>query len=520
MAYFDTMNNDDDEENQGSEQVLSSGQGSTLGGQAGSTVQAGSGGGENKATKSGNWTNLTSYVDANKGADEAMGAKVKGTFEDTSMQAKEKGTGFKSSAESTIAANTIQDTTSKQLAEDPMKVKADEFARQYKASWAGPNAASEASGYEDVNKIYDQQKKKAEQVQDFSGRQALLSDVYKNPQYKAGEKRLDSFIMGAGEGGQRQIQESKGIADQDANDWTAMLDAINQGIGAGKGTTEQTAQNVRSVFNTQGQDAFDKVNGVDLTGVNATRTREYEDLAGQLQSAKFKDRDAAYRKLGLNYETGEYLRGLGVPLQTLINKAGALGYGDLVDKATQDRFSALDRLGESVGSDLGNFDFTKTGAGTSGYNGSDRLGAAKGVADLLATNKDKLALKDVQNESNYNDIIRALKGQGGGFGSDYKTFLKGIGVDQDIIDMGGLFGLDDAALGRIINKAGPATLTDVVDQSKWGSLFSSLGLAAPKQNKNTVNNEALREYLKEYSRGINDILANGIPDPNAVTYRG
>lgn len=510
MAYFDTMNNDDDEENQGSEQVLSSGQGSTLGGQAGSTVQPGSVGGENKATKSGNWTNLTSYVDANKGADEAMGAKVKGAFEDTSMQAKEKGTGFKTGAESTIAENTIQDTTSKQLAQDPMKVKADEFAKQYNASWQGPNAASEASGYEDVNKLVDSQKQKATQVQDFSGRQTLLSDVYKNPQYRAGEKRLDSFIMGAGEGGQRQIQESKGIADQDANDWTAMLDTINQGINTGRGTTEQTARNVQDVFNTQGQDAYDKVIASDLKGTNEARTKEYQDLAAQLQSAKFKDRDAAYRKLGLNYETGEYLRGLGVPLDTLIKKSGALGYGDLVDKTTQDRFSVLDKLGESVGNDLGRFDFTKTGAGTSGYAGSDRLGAAKGVADLLVNSKDKMALKDLQNESNYTDIVRAIQGQGGGFGSDYKKFLQGIGVDQDLIDSGQLLSINENDLGRLINKAGPATLTDAVDQSKWGSLFSSLGLAAPKQNKNTVNNEVLRELLKQQGQGINNILANGI----------
>lgn len=509
MAYFDTMN-DEDEENQGSEQVLSSGQGSTLGGQAGSTTQPGGAQAANAPTKSGNWTNLTSYVDANKGADEAMGAKVKGAFSETSNQAKEKGTGFKTGAESTIAQNTIQDTTSKKLAEDPMKVQADEFARQYKASWQGPNTASEASGYEDVNKIVDSQKQRANQVQDFSGRQAILSDVYKNPQYRAGEKRLDSFIMGAGEGGQRQIAESRAIADQDVNDWTAMLDTINQGIGAGRDTTNRTAKNVQAVFNTQGKDAYDQITGADLAGKNAARTKEYQDLTTQLQSAKFKDRDAAYKKLGLDYETGEYLRGLGVPLDTLIKKSGALGYGDVVDKATQDRFLALDKLGEAVGNDLGGFDFKKTGAGTSGYAGSDRLGAAKGVAELLSSSKDKIALKDIQNASNYTDILNALRGQGGGYGDDYKTFLRSVGVDQDIIDSGHtLFGIGDDKVSAAINKAGPATLTDAVDQSKWGSLFSSLGLAAPTQNKNTVNNDVLRELIKQQGAGVSSILANG-----------
>ncbi len=505
MAYFDTMNNDDDEENQGSEQVLSSGQGSTLGGQAGSAAPA-SGGVASNPTKSGNWTNLTSYVDANKGADEAMGAKVKGTFEDTSMQAKEKGTGFKTGTESTIAANTIQDTTSKQLAEDPMKVKADEFARQYEASWAGPNAASEAEGYEDVNKIVDSQKQKATQIQDFSGRQAILSDVYKNPQYRAGEKRLDSFIMGAGEGGQRQIAESKGIADQDANDWTAMLDAINQGIGAGKETTNRAADTVKSVWDTQGKDAFDKIMGADLAGTNTARTKEYQGLVNQLQSAKFKDRDAAYRKLGLDYETGEYLRGMGVSLDSLIKKSGALGYGDLVDKGAQDRFTALDKLGESVGNDLGGFDFTKTGAGTSGYAGSDRLGAAKGVAELLSSSKDKIALKDMQNASQYTDILNALQGKHGGYGSDYQKFLRGLGVEDDILAMGPLTEVSNEAYAGLVGKAGPATLTDAVDQSKWGSLFSSLGLAAPQQNRNTINNEALRELLSR--QGVQNALSS------------
>ena len=146
-------------------------------------------GGSKSQKSSGQYTNIQSYLDANRPQSDAMGQKIANDV-----------TGKAQSAESKIGQFGSQQF--KADAYDPTDAlnRAESLNEQEKAQYknvkqtggyTGPSTIDQAQGYQDTQKdsqkaIQDVNNTKTEQ-----GRQALLKQTYARPQYSAGENKLD-----------------------------------------------------------------------------------------------------------------------------------------------------------------------------------------------------------------------------------------------------------------------------------------------------------------------------------------
>ncbi len=520
MPYFDTMDDEDknkDAQGSSNEQMISSGQSATLGGQAGGSAPQGTGAAATP-TKSGAWTNLTSYIDANKGADEEMGSKVKNTFADTSTGLQGSQSAYKSGADSKIADNTIKDTTSAQLGTDPSKIKIDDFDRQYKASWAGPNAASEVDGWGDIDQGVSKQKTKSGQLDDFSGRQAVLADTYKQPQYNAGEKRLDSFILGTGEGGQRQMQEAKGIAANDDTNWQAMLENINQGITTGKETTGKTAADVQAAFDDSVQKTKNSIDSVDLNAINSERSKQYSDVMSGVASDKPAVREAAYKKLGISAEVGDFLKNSGYSPAQMITMAQKYGLGNVLSTDVQNKFTKLSELGNSVDKNIGNYDFTRNDTGQTGYNVNS--GQAKAASEAQAIDKQVEAAYSAEKAKRFSDSARL--DQAFSNPSDplnRQTIINTIssyGVDKKLLNNMIDQGMDISSfMGGGLPDVSKADVLQGSQKTKWDALTKQLGITPDLGKTNQFKFDA-DGALRELAARI--ASKNSNPKGNTATY--
>lgn len=146
-----------------------------------------------KQKSSGQYTNIQSYLDANKSQGDAMGQKI---TDDVSSKA--------SDAENKI--NTYQSQEIKTDMYDPNEAinrateLNDEEKNRYKTvkqtgGYTGPQTVDQAAGYKEANQAATQASQKVKNAGNEFGQQQLLKENYNRPQYSAGENRLDQVLL-------------------------------------------------------------------------------------------------------------------------------------------------------------------------------------------------------------------------------------------------------------------------------------------------------------------------------------
>lgn len=362
-------------------------------------------------SKSGSYTNLMNYVTTNSGAGNQMGQAVRGTVENQASQASQNLNTFKQNAQTEADRGTVQTDQNmvKNLQADPTKVDAGAFQNQYNATYRGPQAADQITGYGDTRQAYEKVGSQVEAAGgDLSGRVSLIKDAYNRPTYSRGEQRLDGFILGTGQEGQqhlRGIQDTYGTFGQN---FTSGLNQAQQYIDQGRATTEQTRNDVRKAYN----DASTKITGdiekarTQLGADTQADTAEYQQMAKDLIDGDAAVRNAAFAKLGLDETTANYLWNQGFNPRALIAQGKAQGLGDVVSNTTQANYKALLDLvgGQSA------FDFQKTGNSGAAYDTNQlQMSQIEALRDLMTGVDTATSAANQARATELNDLIAALE---------------------------------------------------------------------------------------------------------------
>jgi hypothetical protein len=249
MAY-DLFENQDDEDAAKQQQATGQVQ---LGPQTGTQVSgdakaqnSGSGGG----TSSGAYTNLQSYLDANKSLN--FGSDVAGQVQkkvDTANQAQsEAETGFKSDVDkATVNSNpdliNQVGTDATQITSSPEKTS--DFLRMRNAEYGGPNSlVDEADRYKAVSGATGTAQEQAEATKSEGGRKALLDTTYGSGagryDYTPGQKNLDNLLIQNDPNSREAFQSTQQNAAAAGQGFQSLKDQLQGYAGQGKATTAAT----------------------------------------------------------------------------------------------------------------------------------------------------------------------------------------------------------------------------------------------------------------------------------------
>ena len=422
MAYLAQQQDEQNQNQQGqqqnpsftSEKVLGGDQGGQVGGSNNTTApQAGA---PNKPTKSGSFTNLQSYVNANAGNDAAMGQTIKQNTDRVISDQDTKKSGFASSANSAIDSGTVKQDTGLQqsLMTNPTKVDSGLFNSQYNAEYKGPTAATAVDGYSDVDQGYTKLSNTANQLGEFEGRKEILNNTYGRPNYTQGEQRLDSFILGAGQQGQQALDTIKNNINTAGTGWQDTLKTIGANIQSGIDTTAATKNATRTVY--------DNAVGLNENALNAlvnqasAMTNSNKSQVSQLQAALSSpySNPAAYNQalsqIGLMPDQAAKLVSQGVNLASLVQANAPVKLGDIATPTQVNNYKALLSL---IGATPSKFDFTTSNPNKNAFT-VDQAGIDKGIQAYLDA---EAAKKQAQTDAAIADMLAARESSPNGSAS-------------------------------------------------------------------------------------------------------
>lgn len=268
----------------------------TGGGVGGSAATGDASGGSAKPSTSGSWTNLNSYLDANKDQGAAVGSQIADTVGKQGSSANDEIQGLSTGFNKAVQDNTVNEDSGavQQALSSASGIKAgqalsqpdiDAFNRQANASYSGPTDFTQFDGYSKAAQDAQAAKQTAQQTQSESGRDVLLQNQFKNASangYTQGENNLDQLLL-EGSGGAQQISQA-------AQPWSNLNDVLNQNVTSGNAaaqaaiaTTKQTGANTLSAFNTARNNSANSVEQA-LAAAKAGYSTDYNKLVGDLNS--------------------------------------------------------------------------------------------------------------------------------------------------------------------------------------------------------------------------------------------
>lgn len=357
----------------------------------------------NAPTRSGSFTNLMSYVNANKGNDGAMAGAVRNNVQGAATAADAAGTTFLGNAKSAIGAGTVQQDTrtqqqvrglsqpnspapaaapapaapppvtpakpgvpkaggpNVQITNGPQKVSQDAFSSQYNAEYTGPKDAMAVDGFGDTQAAHNKVANYGLMAAgDSSDRGTLLSDVYgkDGKQYTGGERKLDSFILGAGDQGQQAMRDIARDYGGYGDKFRGLMDTIGYAAGAdgksaptglvGEGitTSDATRAAMRGIVDeTQGgfSDYFDPLQ---------KQAKVDTAAAVKLAEAAKKGDVKALAELGLSPDAIALIKANPAAVNALLPQQPAgWGLGDLADDHMEGNYGSLLSLLSGAGAD-------------------------------------------------------------------------------------------------------------------------------------------------------------------------
>ncbi|HEY8270748.1 MAG TPA: hypothetical protein VIG33_07645 [Pseudobdellovibrionaceae bacterium] len=158
-----------------------------------------------KQKTSGNYTNIQSYLDANKEQGDTMGAKIAGDVTSKADDATSKIGAYEAKAPSVQAYDPNEAISRATSLSDSEKA-------QYKTNkatggYSGPQTADGIEGYQDANKAGTEAVAAIKNTGTERGQRELLKQTYNRPQYTAGENNLDQTLVQNSAGSKSRLEQ-------------------------------------------------------------------------------------------------------------------------------------------------------------------------------------------------------------------------------------------------------------------------------------------------------------------------
>lgn len=497
MAYVDEIQ--DDEEGQGgqgsSEVITSSGSGSTVasGGNQGSNQAAADG--QEKASSTG-WTNLQSYIGANKDNAARMGQKVTGDISAVGQGAVQEKQALGSEVTADVAKNTVRDSgLINQLSADPTKVNKQAYTQQSTATYGGPTDLSSYNRYADVQKKVQNLGQKLQATESDAGRKALLAESYARPDYGQGMQSLDNFILSASPESVQQIQNTRQQYGNVGSEWDALQGQLSGAISQGRETTERTAADTKAAYERAFGQSLGQVTEAERIAqeTNAARDAKIADLTSKISSGDPNVRAQGYQEAGIDPAVAEYLLANGVSPARVIQDMGDVGIGNYLSAADRARYEALAAL-ENRGITR---DLARTGSVTDFGLDTDFLSKA-GTARDIQTRAEQRAASDTAGAKAYEDFLRDRIAQGAfGWGED-------LGISRDDYLSAFDYGIDPT---QYITSATARDTGDVLssqERQQWADLMNALGLQSNFKYQDTNQEQDARFRAQDLARVVSE----------------
>lgn len=183
-----------------------------------------------KPRSSGQYTNIQSYLDANKQQGDQMGGRIAGDVEAKASDATQKIQDFESKAP-TVGAYDPNEALGR-ATELSDAEKATYKKTRATGGYEGPSDISGMQGYQDVTKAGTEAAGLVKNIGTEQGQREVLKSTYQRPSYSAGENNLDQAILQGSEGSRTKLEglssKYSNLNDMLGGATTKVGDAINK----------------------------------------------------------------------------------------------------------------------------------------------------------------------------------------------------------------------------------------------------------------------------------------------------
>lgn len=316
--------------------------------------------GSDKKSASGSFTNLQSYLDANK--DQKFGTQVAEKVSDTiggaAAQQSTARDQFKSAADKSAIKKDealISDAISKPQEVVANVQRADQFAKMRDAKYTGPRAFADAGDiYNPAQQATEQAYQTADVTKDADGRKAYLQQEYGAKagryNYTRGQQKLDNFLIEKDPEAYGKFQENTAKGHQVKRSFDDLSSYLNQYGSERANETEDTRRSTRGALGLNEDSTLNDSSPImkklaeakaRALGLNTKRDEEYNAFKAA-SSNKRQFTDAQLAELGLS--RGQQLFGIDPTDPTYMSKGADLDYNTAATPEEAAQVAALSKL--------------------------------------------------------------------------------------------------------------------------------------------------------------------------------
>ena len=346
--------------------------------------------------RSGSWTNLNAYLDANKEQATSMGSTIadkisnQGTTtrgninsatEDFNLRVNDgtiQGLDEANQDVNSIVGKARTSNSTSQINDDDVN----RFKTIATAAYSGPNSLSESDRYQDAQKSFDKAQQYKQDAYSDAGRYNLLQETYNRPTYSQGQKSLDNLFIQGNQQAKTNIKNSAdSLADLQGMWSTANQDAAT--LSSQRASDINAARKYAQDTLSSNRNARSSEVDAGLSDIQSKWSDEYDAMNQVLDGYGTGDLEVTqdqYNKLGLLGANGQQIFNLlnGVPASTYLDLAG-YDENKVISKDQFAQLAALDRLANQYGGVSSSRFNNADAAGTLGLNNNfkaDRFGRA------------------------------------------------------------------------------------------------------------------------------------------------
>jgi len=259
-------------------------------------------GGPAKPSSSGQFTNLQSYLDSNKG----FGGQVAGKVEGITDRFDQAQTGMDTGFRGQVDEETVREDEDiyGQVSAEPTTVASNRDAREAwegmrDASYRGPQHVSDTEDlYSETLSAESSARQASEASETPGGRKAFLKAEYGRPDYTQGQVKLDQLLLQNDPAATEAFQTARGKYGEASDRWRDLQGSLNQYGQAGKATTEATRKRSRDLIGIDdagNYTGWDEYGGTAETGggLIGDLDRTVEGRVGEMRGAQERDRLSA-----------------------------------------------------------------------------------------------------------------------------------------------------------------------------------------------------------------------------------
>jgi len=440
MPFAAQMNLDDEEQRneQGAKNI--SGQSTSF-----ATNVPGQEGGSQKKQGSGRYTNIQSYLDANKQQAGQMGQKIATDVGAQAEQAKSQVQNFGTQAPKVEAYD-----PNEALKKDQMSAQEKEQYKTVKKTggYTGPATVDQVSGYQDVQKAASSAAQNVQSAATEEGQKELLKKTYARPTYSQGQTKLDQALLQGSQESRSKLED----LSQRYSGIDKMFQDTAQNVGSAIGAAQKQALANQQAFAPAEKQAREAL-------VNPLQERAKQEMASraELQNRVAQDlQDEVLSQetmdlLGLTEGTRLFDTDLSKYLQA---DQSELGINDIATQQERQKYQALadlfenpamneltldqaqrkpvsinDQLAKDLAAKQKWFDEYAQGASQTGT-GSYKTGMRESVADASGTLADYMAGKAPTTNFRHLDSLDDIQGAVQDAESKYKALMEQLLADQ------------------------------------------------------------------------------------------